>query len=74
MYIQLYFGQIHSAHLLVSGQVSNFSTSTPLPPGKRLFNHRCCVQEVAGYQDIHNSMDEFEFHSDHITDYRVSCS
>ena len=26
-----------------------------------------------GYQDIHKSMDEFEFRSDPITDYRVSC-
>ena len=26
-----------------------------------------------GYQDIHKSMDEFEFRSDPITDYGVSC-
>ena len=25
------------------------------------------------YQDIHKSMDEFEFRSDHITDYGVRC-
>ena len=26
-----------------------------------------------GYQDIHKSMDDFEFRSDPITDYGVSC-